>query len=214
MARATKDFDNARIIVEAFQLLNSARSEYGMDDLYLDNIKGIKPHIVTYGDARKIAKAKKYTTPIIDTGIMSLSEPNNIDILDLMEDWALDEEDDKTAIGLRSGVLLKVSPKLIAIIVPYMHKEIDGLKGDDTKSDISYIRQMLTQVVAPKAAKAAAAPKAPKADKKDEAKKAKIAETKELIKELKKDAKEAKKAADAAQKNLEKAEKALAKLVD
>jgi hypothetical protein len=188
-----------------------------MDTVYLDNIKGIDQHIMIYGDARKMAKAKKYTTPLIDTGIMSIYKPNDEDILDFIKEWALDKEAASEPINLRSGVMLKVSPKLIAMIAQYIHEEVTKLDNnfedldDDSENEIDRIREMLAQVAkAPKAPKVAKAPKEPK---KDEAKKAKIAEKKDLVKELKKTAKEMKKVADVAQKNLEKAENALAKLL-
>lgn len=166
---ADKLFKDAQELMHAFNITVTILSEYG-DDIYIEN--ECSEDILTYGDARKISKAKKYTMPIIDTGAQTVYPVNNSQMLDILIDNAHDGNDDSDPIELRSGVLLKVSAKLIKKVAKmitdklvYIQVMSVGQRHADDIVEISQIVNKLARTRAPAEPKAkkAAEPKAKKA---------------------------------------------------
>ena len=181
-------------------------------------------YILTVADARKIAKAKKYTMPLLDAGDRAVYKANdeyvlhNVIISSVESSGSRSPLKDTDPIYGQHGILLKVSAKLLKSIVKVIKVNVKNIPPEDFQKHAEHIANLMKHIddiVAPKkkAKKDDTAAPKKKAAKKDDDKKAKLAAAKENMKALKKLATQAKKAADVAQKNYEKAEKAVEKLM-
>jgi hypothetical protein len=154
---ADKLFKDAQELMRAFNMAVTILAEYG-DDVYIED--ECSEAILTYGDARKIAKAKKYNMPIIDTGVQSVYPVNDSQMLDVLIDNAQDGNADSDPIELRNGVLMKVSAKLIKQIAKMIKDKLGSIQSRHHVDDIAEIMKIVNKLAR---ARAAAAPKAPKA---------------------------------------------------
>lgn len=195
--------ENAKKALNAIDEINRSLEGEGME-LDLENEFG--EHVITYGDARKITKAKKYTSVLIVSHWRNIYGPNDKKILEILSNAAQKNNDDSEAvIVVNEDPLIKVTAKFMKLLTQKVSERIAHMKNyGDESDDIKGLKDILKLLKS--------ASKAPPKAKKDADKTEKIAEAKANVSALKKIASDAKKVADAAQKKYENAEAALAKL--
>ena len=188
----------------ALNALISLSRSFDGEGIEIDIENEYNEHIIKYGEARKIAKAKKYSARLIVLHWKKVYEPNDKTILEFLSNAANHKNKDTDAlIIVDEDPIIKVSAKFIKMLTQEITERIAYMKSSDYDSDtIDELKEALKELKSfNKVSK-----------KKDADKTEKIAEAKANAKALKKIASDAKKAADVAQKNYEKAEAVVAKL--